>query len=55
MRDDDVDYYRRRADLELERAKAATLPTVAAAHHRLADAYRQRVVAAEAESRPGDA
>lgn len=47
MFQDDLNYYRRRAELELEQARAATVPTVAATHRRLADAYLERVDAIE--------
>ncbi len=50
MPGNDADHYRRRAEFELEQAQAATLPKVAAAHHRLASAYLQRVVAARSSS-----
>lgn len=53
MPDNDLNQYGRRAAFELAHAEAATLPKAAAAHHRLASAYLQRVVATKAESRTG--
>lgn len=55
MPENDLKYYSRRAEFEFERANAATLPKVAAAHHRLASAYLQRIIAAKAENRVDDA
>jgi hypothetical protein len=39
MSDDDISYYRRRAEAELERAQQATKPEVVKAHYELANAY----------------
>jgi hypothetical protein len=39
MLEDDQSYYQRRAEVELERAQAATLPSVVQAHYQLAQAY----------------
>ena len=47
MNEDDVTYYRQRADAELERAQQATRPEVVSAHYRLAEAYLERVSAGE--------
>jgi hypothetical protein len=38
----DTDYYRSRAQFELERAKAAALPAVSSAHRELASLYSSR-------------
>lgn len=46
MPENDLNYYRRRAECELERAQAATIPKVVAAHYQLANAYLERVDAA---------
>lgn len=51
MPDNDLNYYRRRAEFELERAQAATLPKVVAAHYQLASAYLDRVHAARGPDR----
>ena len=53
MPENDLTYYRRRAEFELEQAQAATVPNVVAAHYQLATAYLARVDAAKAESRTG--
>jgi len=45
--DDDLFYYRQRAETEFERAKRSSLPEVVAAHHRLAEAYLGRIAAFE--------
>jgi hypothetical protein len=47
MFDDDLSYYQHRAEIETERAEAATLPKVVQAHYRLAEAYLSKVAAAE--------
>lgn len=43
MNEDDVTYYRQRAETELEQAQRATQPEVVSAHYRLAEAYLERV------------
>ncbi len=43
MNEDDVTYYRQRADAELQRAQQATKPKVVAVHYQLAQAYIERV------------
>ena len=43
MTDDDINYYRQRAEAELERAQQASRPEVVKAHLLLADAYRERI------------
>ena len=43
MAQEDVSYYRRRAEVELERAQAATAPEAVAAHYQLANAYLEKV------------
>lgn len=40
---DDIDYYRHRAEIELEQAQQATEPEVVKAHVELANAYLERV------------
>lgn len=47
MNEDDVTYYRQRADAELERAQQATKPEVVAVHYQLAEAYLERVGAGD--------
>jgi hypothetical protein len=37
--EDDRSYYRHRAELETERARSATVPTVRRVHQQLAEAY----------------
>ena len=51
MPENDLRYYRRRAECELERAQAATIPKVVAAHYQLASAYLERVEAAQGSGR----
>lgn len=43
MGQDDNAYFANRADAERERAERASHPKVAAVHHQLANAYRQRI------------
>ena len=43
MSDEDVAYFYRRAEDELEMAQKAELPKVVAAHYQLASAYLERV------------
>lgn len=43
MMEDDVTYFRRRAEAELERAQRATHPGVVKAHYDLANLYLERV------------
>ena len=43
MTDDDISYYRQRAETELERAQQANRPEVVKAHFLLADAYLERI------------
>ena len=43
MSKDDRFYYQRRAEVELERAQSATLPSVVRAHYQLAEAYLGKV------------
>ncbi|MBI0533901.1 hypothetical protein D9602_21405 [Sphingomonas sp. TX0522] len=47
MTEDDVLYFQRRAGAELELAQRATKPEVVAAHHRLAEAYLDRIASVE--------
>ncbi|MDV5825739.1 MULTISPECIES: hypothetical protein [Sphingobium] len=49
MFEDDLIYYRRRAEAELEQAQRATKPEVVKAHCDLANAYLERVASAEPE------
>jgi hypothetical protein len=39
MFEDDRSYYQRRAEVEIERAQLATVPSVVQAHYKLAEAY----------------
>lgn len=55
MSDEDVGYYRRRAETELEHAQQAKSPEVVAAHYQLAEAYLERVAAAELAKQAEDA
>jgi hypothetical protein len=48
MFEDDVTYFRRRAEAELAQAQRATVREVVRAHFLLAEAYLARVAAAEA-------
>ena len=43
MTDDDISYYRGRAEAELERAQRADRPEVMKAHYNLANAYLERI------------
>lgn len=45
--EDDIGYYQRRAEAELERAQQATRPEVVRAHFQLANAYLERIASAE--------
>lgn len=47
MPDDDLTYYRHRAEVELEQAQQAKRPEVVLAHYHLAEAYLERIAAAE--------
>lgn len=51
MFDHDLSYYRRRAEVELKHAQAATVPKVVAVHYQLATAYLERIETAEAAGR----
>lgn len=55
MSKDDLTYYRRRAEIETERAAQATLPEVVAAHYQLATAYFERIGAPENQERASHA
>ena len=46
MSKDDIGYFQRRAEYELESAQQATHPDVVAAHYQLANAYLERIEAA---------
>jgi hypothetical protein len=43
MKDDDRSYYQRRAEAELDRAQAATVPNAVRAHYELAEAYLNKL------------
>lgn len=45
MRDDDLDYFQRRAETELEMAQQSDTQEVTAAHYKLAEEYLARVEA----------
>lgn len=47
MTEDDISYFQRRAEAELALAQQATKPEVVAVHHKLAEAYFDRIVSAE--------
>lgn len=47
MVEDDVIYYQRRAEAELERAQQATRPEVVRPHFELANAYLERIAAVQ--------
>ena len=47
MSQDDRSYYQHRAEVEAERALSATMPSVVQAHHRLAEAYRDKLSSTE--------
>jgi len=43
MRPDDISYYARRAEEEIELAAEAPMPAVVAAHYRLSELYLERL------------
>jgi len=43
MRADDRAYYQQRAEVEIERAQLATMPSVVHVHYRLAEAYLDKI------------
>jgi hypothetical protein len=47
MFDDDRSYYQHRAEVEVERAQLATVPSVVRAHYLLAEAYLGKIAADE--------
>lgn len=47
MTEEDILYFQRRAEAELELAQQATKPEVVSAHHQLAEAYLARIASAE--------
>ena len=47
MLEDNISYYRRRAEAELERARKASCPEVLRPHFEMANAYLARIAAAE--------
>ena len=49
MSNDDVTYYRHRAEVETEMAAQATLPQAVAAHYKLANAYFDRIAPIDGE------
>lgn len=55
MSNEDLTYYRHRAETEIERAAQATLPKVVAAHRKLANAYFERIGSSEGQKRAFDA
>ena len=48
MREDDVDYYRRRAEAETRLAERAARPEAVSAHYRLATLYFERLESSDA-------
>jgi len=55
VNDTDSEYFQRRAEEEVERAKDATVPEVVAAHYALSELYLQRVNVASASARGAEA
>jgi hypothetical protein len=47
MFEDDRSYYQHRAEVEVERAQAATLPAVVQVHYRLSEAYLAKLASDE--------
>lgn len=43
MNGDDLAYFRRRAQVEIEQAQSASSPKAVAAHHEMANMYLERV------------
>jgi hypothetical protein len=52
MPEDDRDYYYRRAEEELARAQASTVPPVVSAHYHLAGLYLDKLYAPEVSPSP---
>ncbi len=54
MREDDVTYFQRRGETEVECAQRASASRAVQAHHRLAEAYLEKVAAVDTikERRP---
>ena len=52
MHEDDISYYRQRAETELERAQQASRPEVVKVHFLLADAYLERIAPFEPPRHP---
>ena len=50
MTEEDRSYYTRRAEFELELAQQADHPVAVQAHHRIAEAYLERVLESAAPS-----
>lgn len=48
MIEDDLSYYRHRAEVERERARQTAFPEAAQVHSELANVYVERIVVAEA-------
>lgn len=48
----DADYFRRRAEQEVELAQSATEPAVVSAHYRMAELYLERVASLAPEEVP---
>jgi hypothetical protein len=47
MFEDDRSYYQHRAEVEIERAQLATVPSVVQAHYQLAEAYLGKLASDE--------
>jgi hypothetical protein len=47
MLEDDRSYFQHRAEVEVERAQAAILPSVVQAHYQLAEAYLNKLATGE--------
>jgi hypothetical protein len=50
MSNDDLTYYRHRAETEIELAAQATVPEVVAARYQLANAYFERIGSSEGQA-----
>jgi hypothetical protein len=52
MQQDDLDYYYRRAERELEMAQRAAMPAAVRAHYTIANFYLDRVYGAQEDDQP---
>lgn len=53
MFDDEKFYFQHRAEIEVERAQQATLPSVVSVHYQLAEAYLNKLASLQGGERQG--